>query len=71
MRIVFTPNGWADYIHWQTTDRATLKRVNRLIDDVLRDPTGRHRQAGAAPSRLRRLLVAAYQRRAPLTLRRS
>ena len=39
MRLVFTPNGWADYTHWQTTDRATLKRLNRLIDDVLRDPT--------------------------------
>lgn len=38
MRLVFTPNGWSDYRHWQATDRATLKRVNRLLDDVLRDP---------------------------------
>lgn len=38
MRLVFTPNGWQDYMHWATTDRATLKRLNRLIDDVLRDP---------------------------------
>lgn len=38
MRLVFTPNGWADYRHWQTVDHATLKRINRLIDDALRDP---------------------------------
>lgn len=38
MRLVFTPNGWDDYRHWQTADRATLTRINRLIDDVLRDP---------------------------------
>lgn len=38
MRLVFTPNGWEDYKHWISVDRATLKRVNRLIDDVLRDP---------------------------------
>ncbi|MPZ65784.1 MAG: Txe/YoeB family addiction module toxin [Pseudonocardiaceae bacterium] len=38
MRLVFTPNGWQDCTHWVTTDRATLKRLNRLIDDVLHDP---------------------------------
>ncbi|MGI9000115.1 MAG: Txe/YoeB family addiction module toxin [Pseudonocardia sp.] len=38
MRLVFTPNGWQDYTYWLSADRATLERVNRLIDDVLRDP---------------------------------
>ncbi|MDN5931644.1 MAG: Txe/YoeB family addiction module toxin [Pseudonocardia sp.] len=38
MRLVFTATGWEDYVHRQTTDRAMVKRVNRLIDDVLRDP---------------------------------
>lgn len=38
MRLVFTPHGWVDYQHWVTTDKATLKRINRLIDDILRDP---------------------------------
>jgi toxin YoeB len=37
-RLVFTPNGWADYIHWQAVDRGTLKRINRLLEDVRRDP---------------------------------
>lgn len=38
MRLVFTPKGWGDYTHWQSADRTILKRINRLIDDVLRDP---------------------------------
>ena len=38
MILAFTPNGWADYGHWQRTDRAVLKRINRLIDDALRQP---------------------------------
>lgn len=38
MRLVFVPHAWDDYKHWQANDRAMLKRVNRLIDDTLRDP---------------------------------
>ena len=40
MRLVFTAKGWEDYQSWQRLDRAVLKRVNRLIDDCLRDPFG-------------------------------
>ena len=39
MRFVLTAQGWEDYVNWQRTDRTVLKRVNRLIDDVVRDPT--------------------------------
>lgn len=39
MRLVFTPQGWEDYCHWQQGDPSILKRINRLIDDALRDPT--------------------------------
>lgn len=38
MRQCCTPHGWDDYVHWQSADRATLKRINRLLADVLRDP---------------------------------
>ena len=36
--IAFDPNGWEDYVYWQTQDRKTLKRINQLITDSLRDP---------------------------------
>jgi toxin YoeB len=39
VRLVFTSQGWEDYTYWQQADRTMLKRINRLIDDALRDPT--------------------------------
>ncbi len=39
MRLVFTPQGWEAYTYWQGTARAILTRINRLLDDSLRDPT--------------------------------
>ncbi|MCL5947690.1 MAG: Txe/YoeB family addiction module toxin [Actinobacteria bacterium] len=38
MRLVFTPHGWDDYTYWQGVDRTVVKRINRLLDDALRDP---------------------------------
>jgi toxin YoeB len=29
---------WEDYIYWQTQDKRTLKRINRLIKDIDRHP---------------------------------
>jgi len=40
MRLVWDPYAWEDYTHWQKADRRILKRVNMLIDAVLRDPFG-------------------------------
>ena len=34
----FTDDGWDDYQHWVTTDRAMLERVNLLIKDARRTP---------------------------------
>lgn len=31
-------DAWADYTFWQSKDRAVLKKINRLIKDILRDP---------------------------------
>ncbi len=38
MIVVFAPQAWEDYRYWQTQDRATLKRINRLIDDMCPSP---------------------------------
>ena len=59
MRLVFTPNGREDYQHWLGADRTVLKRINRLIDDALRDPF-----AGIGkPEQLRHALAGAWSRR--------
>lgn len=36
MRIVFSARGWDDYVWWQQQDRKLLKRINQLIQDVVR-----------------------------------
>lgn len=59
MRLVFTPLGWDDYRHWQSTDKAVLKRVNRLLDEVLRDPFS----GIGKPEPLRHVLNGCWSRR--------
>ena len=34
----WTKEAWSDYIYWQTQDRKTLKRINKLIIDSQRSP---------------------------------
>jgi len=38
MNLLFTPNGWDDYLFWQKTDKAMTKRINRLLADATRSP---------------------------------
>lgn len=38
MRLVFGPQGWEDYLYWQATDKAMLRRLNGLIEECLRHP---------------------------------
>ncbi len=59
MRIVFTPHGWDDYRHWQSSDRTTLKRINRLLDDISRDPF----DGVGKPEQLRHALAGTWSRR--------
>ena len=38
MRLVWVTHAWEDYQYWQREDRKTLKRINQLIRDTMRDP---------------------------------
>ena len=57
--LAFDPNAWEDYVYWQTQDRKTLKRINALIADVLRDPFADK----GKPEPLRHVLSGAWSRR--------
>jgi len=58
-QLAFDVNGWEDYVYWQGQDRKTLKRINILILDVLRDPF-----AGIGkPEPLKHILAGAWSRR--------
>ena len=37
-QIAFTNAAWDDYVWWQTQDRKTLRRINLLVEAVLREP---------------------------------
>lgn len=39
-RITWTQAAWEDRQYWQGQDRKTLKRINSLIQDCLREPFG-------------------------------
>lgn len=58
-QLAFDANGGEDYTYWQGQDRKTLKRINLLIQAVLRDPfagTGK-------PEPLKHILSGAWSRR--------
>lgn len=38
LNVLFLPEGWEDYLYWQTQDRKTLRRINTLIKDIQRSP---------------------------------
>jgi len=38
MNLIFTPEAWEDYLHWQKTYKRIAKRINLLIKDIQRSP---------------------------------
>jgi toxin YoeB len=38
VRLVFEDHGWEDYTSWLRTDRKMLARINKLVEDIRRDP---------------------------------
>jgi len=38
VRILFTEDGWEDYLYWQKNDKAVLRKVNELVKVIQRDP---------------------------------
>ncbi|HRQ37939.1 MAG TPA: Txe/YoeB family addiction module toxin [Chloroflexota bacterium] len=37
-KLAWTEAAWSDYLYWQSQDKKTLKRINRLIEETRRDP---------------------------------
>lgn len=38
MKLVFADEAWEDYLYWQKQDRKMVDRINRLIQEVKREP---------------------------------
>ncbi len=37
-KLAWTDEAWDDYLFWQSQDKKTLKRINRLISETRREP---------------------------------
>ncbi|RZU63385.1 Txe/YoeB family addiction module toxin [Zhihengliuella halotolerans] len=37
MRLVWDANAWEDYLWWQGQDRKLVRRINRLVEDIMRN----------------------------------
>ena len=55
----WTDEAWGDYLYWQTQDRKTLKRINKLIIDSKRSPF----EGIGKPEPLKEILAGFWSRR--------
>jgi toxin YoeB len=37
-KLAWTDEAWKDYLYWQSQDKKTLKRINKLIQDTKSQP---------------------------------
>jgi len=58
-KLVWTNEAWTDYIYWQSQDRKTLKRINKIIEDTKRTPF----KGTGKPEPLRESLSGFWSRR--------
>ncbi len=58
-RLLFTPSAWEDYVYWQGQDKKTLKRINMLIQSIMRTPF----EGEGKPEELRGDLAGKWSRR--------
>ena len=58
-KVVWTNAAWSDYVYWQGQDKKTLKRINVLIKDAMRNPEN----GIGKPEELRESLSGLWSRR--------
>ena len=58
-RLLFAPSAWDDYLYWQNQDKKTLKRINMLIQSIMRTPF----EGEGKPEELRGELAGKWSRR--------
>jgi len=38
MKLIFSDDAWEDYLYWQQNDKKILKKINKLIKEIKREP---------------------------------
>ena len=57
--LAWTDEAWQDYFYWQSQDKKTVRRINRLLAEVKREPF----QGIGKPEPLRENLSGFWSRR--------
>jgi len=58
-KLAWTDEAWESYVFWQSQDKKPLKRINRLIQEVMRQPF----EGIGKPEPLRENLAGFWSRR--------
>ena len=59
MKLIFADAAWEDYLYWQKQDRKVLERINKLVQEVKREPYS----GVGKPEPLRHALAGFWSRR--------
>ena len=59
MKLIFSSRSWEEYLHWQATDKRILKRINGLINEIMRTPF----EGTGKPEALKHALAGYWSRR--------
>ena len=59
MKLIFADTAWEDYHYWQKQDRKVLERINKLVQEVAREPFS----GVGKPEPLRHALAGFWSRR--------
>ncbi|MEP7011171.1 MAG: Txe/YoeB family addiction module toxin [Acidobacteriota bacterium] len=38
MKLIFADEAWQDYLYWQAQDKRMVQRINKLIQEIRREP---------------------------------
>jgi len=59
VKLIFAETAWEDYLYWQKHDRRMVERINRLIQDTVREPF----EGIGKPEQLKHALSGFWSRR--------
>jgi toxin YoeB len=59
VKIIFSEHAWEDYLYWQRSDKKILRRINKLIKEIMRTPF----QGTGKPEPLKHALSGYWSRR--------
>ncbi|MCF8128575.1 MAG: Txe/YoeB family addiction module toxin [Deltaproteobacteria bacterium] len=59
MKLSWAEQAWEDYLYWQKTDKKILRRINRMIMEIKRNPF----QGAGSPEALRYHWTGYWSRR--------